>query len=171
MLVVTSFLSFGAERQGVMIRGIVLVVALAALESMGVVDGRFVAALAFKETGNRSGIVGDRHLKEHSYGKWQIRRVYLEDVKRLCGKELAKAGYPDPSLEDVRKDDRLGRIVVELYLGHYGRAYERATGRRMTPAVAFMIHNGGPRGWDPRVRHHAAARSYAESAMRIYAKI
>ena len=148
----------------------VLLFLLAAASARACIDDRFIESLAVKETGGRTGLIGDKHLREYSYGRWQIRRVYLEDVKRLRGRELEKAGYKNPGLEDVRKDDRLGRLVVELYLGYYGKAYEKKTGRALTPEVAFMIHNGGPRGWDKGVRHHPAARAYAASAMSIYRK-
>jgi hypothetical protein len=47
---------------------------------------RILNATAIVETNNDSTAVGDKHLKLHSYGKYQIRQSRLDDFNKSTGK-------------------------------------------------------------------------------------
>ena len=55
-------------------------------------------------------------------------------------------GKPALTLADM-KDTNKAEWVVKQYLGWYGLAYHRETGKAVTNEVLARIHNGGPDGW------------------------
>lgn len=96
----------------------------------------------------RADAVGDRELFHKAYGPLQIRQPYLDDVNRVAGKAVRETwGKRALTTEDM-KDPEKARWAARVYLGHYGRAYERETGRAPTDQVYARMHNGGPRGWE-----------------------
>ena len=70
---------------------------------------------------------------------YQMRRIYVEDVNRVLGREAY-------SYEDVTDADKCVEMMV-TYWTHYGARYERLTGKPVTYEVLARIHNGGPDGW------------------------
>jgi len=68
---------------------------------------------------------------EDAVGLFQIRKIYVDDVNRILGRNVFC--YAD------RLDPDESRMMVAVYLGRYGVC-------RPIEALA-RIHNGGPRGW------------------------
>jgi hypothetical protein len=98
-----------------------------------------LAALIAVESGGNHDAVGDLHLQNKAYGILQIRKPYLEDVNRIAGTSV--------TMEQVRKSKTVSRWATVVYLRHYGKVYERKTGKKPTYEVYARIHNGGPNGW------------------------
>jgi soluble lytic murein transglycosylase-like protein len=94
-----------------------------------------IAALILVESGGDPRAVGDGG---NAVGCLQIWPCVIEDVNRVYG-----TGF-EP---DDRLNPSSSRNICRLYLSHYGRAYERRTGRPATPEVLARIWNGGPRGY------------------------
>ena len=135
-------------------------------------DSKIIETIAIKETHNKTGAVGDLHMKKHSYGKYQIRQGYLDDVIKLFGKEFKqKFGKAKPTLKEVQWNDEMGKWIVAKYIGYYGSRYTKITGLPMTPQIAFMIHNGGPDGWKKGDPVYKGAYAYSRQAMSIYREI
>lgn len=135
-----------------------------------VVTDQMIHAIAMQESRNRTGVVGDKHLKQYSYGKYQIRQAYLDDVIRRYGKDFRKEfGISKPTLKQIQWNDKMGKWVVKHYLLMYGENYEKKTGNKLTPMIAFQIHNGGPNGWNPAYKLlHKDAYAYSVSTMSWY---
>jgi len=158
-------------KTAIMIGSILLGFALT-LQAKPVITDKMILALAIQETGNKTGLIGDKHMKEHSYGKYQIRRVYLADVMHVYSKEFfLDFGVKNPTLEMIRTNDKMGKWVVVKYLTIYGASYEKQTGNKMTPEIAFKIHNGGPQGWNKKFNVYKNASAYAKSVMHIYQEL
>jgi hypothetical protein len=73
----------------------------------------------------------------------QIRKVCLTDCNRIArregdGREFAPSDRLRPGTS---------REMWRIYLEHYGRQYQRKTGRTPTDEVYARIWNGGPTGW------------------------
>ena len=111
-------------------------------------------------------LVGDKHLKHHAYGLFQIRAGYLADVNRLAGKkEIMRVWHKSrlalKDMEDLRK----AQWVFLFYTSYYGWQYHQKTGELADIKICARIHNGGPDGWKKRntkqygkdVVHYAAA--------------
>ena len=87
------------------------------------------------ESGGDPNAIGDKGL---AVGILQLHPIYVKDVNLSFSTHY--------TLED-RFDKQKSIEITTLYLKKYGRAYERATGRKVTPEVLARIHNGGPNGW------------------------
>jgi len=98
-----------------------------------------LAAIAMVESGNDPNAVGDKHLKNQAYGRYQIRKPYLDDVNRVL--------HSDFTMDDVRKHDVIGKCAVLNYLHWWGQKYTNRTGLKPSYEVLARIHNGGPRGY------------------------
>lgn len=104
-------------------------------------------------TGNPAAI-GDRHLAYHAVGNYQIRQPYLDDVNKLCRKDVVRAWGRLLTINDM-KDPAKARWVAMKYLELWGRHYQRQTGKAPTVEVYARIHNGGPFGWkNPSTLHY-----------------
>jgi hypothetical protein len=142
------------EKLGGCMRAMVFAAALV-LAFMGMCRGaevseEFLDALTITESSAsaRADAVGDRELFHKAYGPLQIRQPYLDDVNRVASKAVRETwGKRALTTEDM-KDPEKARWAARVYLGHYGRAYERETGRAPTDQVYARMHNGGPRGWE-----------------------
>lgn len=120
-------------------RIIVALVVLISINVMAEPSGRVVRAIAEVESGgqiNRDTCVGD---KGKAVGRYQIWETYVDDVNRILG-------YKKYSYED-RKNASKSIQMVYIYLTHYGKRYERLTGKKCTDEIYARIHNGGPNGW------------------------
>ena len=136
------------------------------------IDAKILNAIAHIESRNRNGVVGDLKMKEHSYGKYQIRRIYMEDVMSTNGDEFRKLFHVEqPTLKEIRYNDVMGRWFVEKYITKYGARYTKLTGKPLTPEIAFMIHNGGPMGWKKGLKVHVKAYAYSVAALKYYKEI
>ncbi len=91
------------------------------------------------ESGGDHAAVGDRNMTNKAYGILQIRKPYLDDVNRVYHTSL--------TMDDVRKSQLVSRWVAIHYLKHYGKRYQRLTGKVPTYEIYARIHNGGPNGW------------------------
>lgn len=104
-------------------------------------------ALAKVESSCNPKAIGDRKKgtsgkSVHHYAAWgmfQLHSVYVNDVNAFAKTKFrhADAFYPEKA-----------RQITKLYLVHYGRAYEKRTGKAATLEVLARIHNGGPRGYE-----------------------
>ena len=91
-------------------------------------------AIAMVESSGNPKAIGDDGL---SWGLYQIRPEYVEDVNRILGSD-----------EYIHRDafnPVYARRLAEIYLNHY--ATPERLGRPVTDEDRARIHNGGPNGW------------------------
>ena len=100
---------------------------------------KLLAVLIMVESGGDPNAIGDQHLNNKAYGILQIRAPYLEDVNRIAGTNV--------TMEQIRSSKTTSRWAAITYLRHYGKNYERKTGKKPTLEVYARMHNGGPNGW------------------------
>lgn len=105
-------------------------------------DMDLLKAIEKVESNGKLDAKGDYSKKTKEYraiGCMQIWKTYVDDVNRIVGKK--KYNY----------NDRYNRLksfeMVAIYLNHYGKFYERKTGKTATYEILSRIHNGGPNGW------------------------
>lgn len=149
---------------------LIAIVGFLAVKGMAVtVPSAVLDAIAMVESGNRNGILGDRHLKSPSVGAYQIRACYLQDVLRVYGSEAKKTWGKTPTMEDMRYNPKMARWTVSRYLSYYGGVYQKKTGLAPTPDVFWKIHNGGPFGYRKDYKKlYAATSAYSKKAKRFY---
>ena len=104
------------------------------------VSGKLLYALKMAESGCKSNAIGDRG---KAVGILQLHKVYVDDANRIVG--YKRYNYNDRY--DVRKSEEMTRIV----LTHYGKYYERKTGKRCTDEVLARIHNRGYSQWHDKL--------------------
>jgi hypothetical protein len=119
-----------------------------------------LAALAFGRSNEGSGAASDALWQAivaveskgdvHAYnahdgatGMAQIRSICLEDANRIAGLR----GLETRFTASDRHNPKAARRIWNLYLGYYGKQYEKETGRKPTDEVFARIWNGGPTGW------------------------
>lgn len=100
------------------------------------VDARLLNALVWVESSRNEKAVGD---KGKAVGLLQLHKIYVDDVNRILG--VKKYYYAD------RWNPQKSVEMTVVYLKHYGRRYERITGKKASYEVLARIHNGGPDGW------------------------
>ena len=88
-----------------------------------------------ESNGNESSI-GDNG---KAVGAFQIHKIYVDDVNSFSSEKFT---YED------RKNKEKSQKIVKLYLEHYGKSYEKKTGKKATNEVLARIHNGGPKGYN-----------------------
>jgi hypothetical protein len=103
-------------------------------------------AMVIEESGGNPNAVGDRHMRNKAYGTLQIRKPYLNDVNRLCQKQVIAKWGRLLTIKDMKDPEKAWWVATE-YLTYYGKHYQRQTGRRPDVRVYAAIHNGGPDGW------------------------
>lgn len=114
---------------------------LTALTAQAVnVSDKLLHALKMAESGSRSHATGDNG---NAIGILQLHKVYVDDANRIIG--YKKYTYNDRY--DIRKSEEMTRIV----LTHYGKCYERKTGKPCTDEVLARIHNRGYSQWNDRL--------------------
>lgn len=94
-----------------------------------------ISALMVVESDGRADAIGDNG---KAVGVLQIHPECIQDVNRIT-----KKAY---TLQDRRNAEK-SRLMCAAYLSHYGRLYERRTGKKATAEVLARIWNGGPRGY------------------------
>lgn len=118
---------------------IVMVIALlCALTAPAAVEvpEKLLNAISVVESSKKANAVGDGG---KALGLFQLHRIYVRDVNNILGRKCYS--YSDRLNPNKSKD------MTVIYLKHYGRAYERKTGKPATLEVLARIHNGGPNGW------------------------
>ena len=109
-------------------------------------EAAFFRSVALVESEGVDATIGDTHLRHKAYGRYQIRKIYVDDVFRIAGKEMVRTWGRRLNERDMF-DSEKARWTMRVYLNHYGKAYQRATGRAPDAKVYAMLHKGGPRGW------------------------
>ena len=104
------------------------------------VSDKLLLALKMAESGCKSDAIGDNG---KAVGILQLHKVYVDDANRIVG--YNRYSYSDRY--DVRKSEEMTRIV----LTHYGKHYERKTGKRCTDEMLARIHNRGYSQWNDRL--------------------
>lgn len=95
-----------------------------------------IPALIQVESGGNEKAVGD---KGRAKGILQLHKIYINDVNRI-----AKKNFVHDDAFDVEKSKQ----IVKIYLLHYGKKYEKKTGKKVSDEILARIHNGGPRGYE-----------------------
>ena len=98
-------------------------------------------AIAMVESSGNPKAIGDDGL---SWGLYQIRPVYVEDVNRINAQKPNWPGFPVYIHRDAFNPLTAARMV-RIYLDHY--ATPERLGRPVTDEDRARIHNGGPNGW------------------------
>lgn len=127
------------------------------------IDEPLFKSIVIMESSGRNGVIGDKNTPFPAYGMYQIRKPYLQDVLQKHQKECVQKFGKQLTLEDVRTCPKKSKWVVEKYLSHYGNLYAKRTGKPLTPAILFRIHNGGPLGWK-----NPNTLKYVQKAMPLY---
>ena len=88
------------------------------------------------ESGGNNSAIGDNG---NAVGCMQIWKIVVDDVNRIQKKEVFTYSDRLKRPESIR--------MAQIYLTHYGRAYERKTGQKANMEVLSKIWNGGPNGY------------------------
>ena len=113
----------------------ILLVVASSVQSVEV-SSNLLDAIEKTESNGKADAVGDNG---KAVGSFQIHKIYVDDVNGFSSEKFT---YED------RKDKVKSRKIVKLYLEHYGKAYEKKTGKTATNEVLARIHNGGPKGYN-----------------------
>lgn len=103
---------------------------------METIIAMLISALMIVESDGRAEAIGD---SGRAVGVLQIHPECVQDVNRITGKTYT---LKDRAIASHSRD------ICAAYLRHYGRVYERRTGRKATAEVLARIWNGGPRGYN-----------------------
>ena len=87
------------------------------------------------ESNNNARAIGD---SGRAVGILQIHLSVLKDIERIYGITYRP---------EERFNPKISRMICYKYLLHWGRHYERKTGKRVTKEVLCKIWNGGPFGY------------------------
>jgi len=104
------------------------------------VSDNLINALIQVESSNNDSTIGD---SGRAVGCLQIWKVVVDDVNRIS--KVKKFTYND------RKDRQKSIQIAKIYLNHYGRLYQRKTGRAPTDEIYSRIWNGGPKGYSKKI--------------------
>ena len=113
-------------------------------------DKALYDAIMIVESGGCDTAVGDNG---KAVGAFQIWKIYVDDVNRISGNNYT---YED------RWNRQRSLEMVQIYVEHYSRRYERITGLRATREIKSRIHNGGPNGWKKN-----ATKKYWEKVKKV----
>jgi len=150
----------------------ILIAMLLAMNGMAVtVSEKVLAAICHQESKGKN-VIGGLHLKEKSYGSFQIRRLYLEDVTKHYSKEMVAKWGKKLTLNDLLHSKEKSQWVATRYLSYWGNAYEKRTGKKCTDETLIRLHYGGPRGAEPKFKKlYLATTTYRNDVMRWYGKV
>lgn len=104
------------------------------------VEIKLLNAIKNVESSGNSSAIGDNG---KAVGAYQIHKVYVDDVNKI----LKNKGFKTRFTYDDRFNAHKSRVMTCVYLNHYGKVYERKTGKKASSEVLAKIHNGGPNGW------------------------
>ena len=118
-------------------RGVLTIALFCAMTASAVeVPEKLLNAISIVESGKKANAVGDNG---KALGCFQLHKIHVRDVNNILGRSVYS--YSD------RLNPNKSKAVTVIYLKHYGRVYERKTGKPATLEVLARIHNGGPNGW------------------------
>ena len=100
------------------------------------VSQNLLDAIQAVESNGKENAIGDNG---KAVGAFQIHKIYVDDVNSFSSEKFT---YED------RKNKEKSQKIVKLYLEHYGKSYEKKTGKKATNEVLARIHNGGPKGYN-----------------------
>ena len=100
------------------------------------VSQNLLDAIQTVESNGNESAIGDNG---KAVGAFQIHKIYVDDVNSFSSEKFT---YED------RKNKEKSQKIVKLYLEHYGKSYEKKTGKKATNEVLARIHNGGPKGYN-----------------------
>ena len=100
------------------------------------VSQNLLDAIQTVESNGKESAVGDNG---KAVGAFQIHKIYVDDVNSFSSEKFT---YED------RKNKEKSQKIVKLYLEHYGKSYEKKTGKKATNEILARIHNGGPKGYN-----------------------
>ena len=127
-----------------------LLLALFAVTAAASPSDKLLDAMVKVESVGLAHAVGDGG---RARGPLQLHAIYVKDVNRIAGTSYTLAD---------RTDSAKSRAMTRIYLTHYGRVYERRTGKPPTDEIYARIHNGGPIGYDKK-----ATKAYWEKVRRV----
>lgn len=118
----------------------ILAIGLIAIATFAAYSKDLYEAIATVESNGNDYAIGDNG---NAVGRYQIWKIYVNDVNRICKLLRNKKQYtyadrtnPVKSLE-----------MVKIYTDFYAKRYERLTGKKATDEIKARIHNGGLNGW------------------------
>lgn len=121
---------------------LIFIIGLISYNIFGIeINEKLLKSIKMVESNGNKNAKGDYDKKNKEYraiGSFQLWKIYVDDVNRISNK---KFNYED------RYDENKSKEMVKIYLNHYGKRYERLTGKIATDEVLSRIHNGGPNGW------------------------
>ena len=104
------------------------------------VTARLLNAIKGVESSGNSSAIGDNG---KAVGAYQLHKIYVRDVNNILKNKGSKICFTYADRYNMHKS----RYMTCIYLLHYGKVYERKTGKVATAEVLSRIHNGGPDGW------------------------
>lgn len=107
---------------------------------------KIIPALVKVESSGNIKAVGDQG---RAKGKLQLHKIYIDDVNRLFGTKYKH----DDAFDPVKAEE-----IVRLYLSHYGKLYEKKTGKTISFEILARMHNGGGNNY----RAKATAKYWAK---------
>ena len=104
------------------------------------VTATLLNAIKSVESSGNASAIGD---SGKAVGAYQLHKVYVDDVNNILKNKGSKIRFTYADRYNMHKS----RVMTCIYLLHYGKVYERKTGKVATAEVLSRIHNGGPNGW------------------------
>ena len=120
---------------------VVVVIAIISINcSAAKVTVTLLNAIKGVESSGNSSAIGDNG---KAVGAYQLHKVYVDDVNKI----IKNKGFKTRFTYNDRFNAHKSRVMTLIYLKHYGKVYERKTGKKASLEVLARIHNGGPSGY------------------------
>ena len=120
---------------------IIVIIAIIAINCKAVeVKTKLLNAIKTVESNGKSDAIGDNG---KAVGAYQLWKTYVDDVNNILKNKGSKIRFTYNDRFNAHKS----RVMTLIYLKHYGKVYERKTGKVATDEILAKIHNGGPNGW------------------------
>ena len=104
------------------------------------VEIKLLNAIKSVESSGNASAIGDNG---KAVGAYQLHKVYVDDVNNILKNKGSKIRFTYSDRFNAHKS----RVMTYIYLNHYGKVYERKTGKKASLEVLARIHNGGPSGY------------------------
>tara|TARA_R100000655_G_scaffold15789_3_gene34790 strand:+ start:165 stop:542 length:378 start_codon:yes stop_codon:yes gene_type:complete len=96
---------------------------------------------------------------ENALGPYHITPVMVQEVNRIMSIKKLKVKYKHADA----LNERLAKHMTVVHLQHWGKQYEKRTGKKASIAILAAIHNKGPYGYQKE-----AGKEYGNRAKNIY---